>query len=210
MRWHAVIAAGLLCFTTGGAFAGPQPPDANPQDVPGARQEAERLNKLPAVAPAATSHIDSSGRKQRGRASFYAKRFSHRKMADGHLMSPNADVAASKNLPLGSVAAVTNLENGKTATVKIEDRGPYVRGRVVDLTPKAADQIDLNRQGVTPVEVKPITLPQPDGGVKLGAGAAEASPEEIRRDVEATKQLAPSKANTSKANTSGANAPGDK
>ena len=48
-------------------------------------------------------------------------------------MNPNSNVAASKTLPLGSVAKVTNLENGKTATVRIEDRGPYVNGRVVDL-----------------------------------------------------------------------------
>jgi rare lipoprotein A len=112
-------------------------------------------------------------------------------------MNPNSNVAASKNLPLGSVAKVTNLENGKTATVKIEDRGPYVNGRVVDLAPKVADQLDLKGKGVAPVEVKPITLPQPDGTVKLGAGAAEASPEEVSEAVEVTKQLtAPKPAET--------------
>ncbi len=110
-------------------------------------------------------------------------------MADGQRMNPNSNVAASKNLPLGSVAKVTNLENGKTATVKIEDRGPYVNGRVVDLAPKVADQLDLKEKGVAAVEVKPITLPQPDGSVKLGAGAAEASPEEVSEAVEVTKQL---------------------
>ncbi len=110
-------------------------------------------------------------------------------MADGRRMNPNSDVAASKNLPLGSVAKVTNLENGKTATVKIQDRGPYVAGRVVDLAPKVADQIDLKAKGVVPVEVKPITLPGPDGGVKLGAGAAEASPQEVRQAVRTTRAL---------------------
>ena len=154
-----------------------------PADVPGAKQEAERLNSLPPVAPAPAGHIDHSGRKEKGRASFYAHRFANRKMADGRRMNPNSNVAASKNLPLGSVAKVTNLENGKTATVKIEDRGPYVKGRVVDLAPKVADQLDLKEKGVVPVEVKPITLPQPDGGVKLGAGAAEASPQEVQQAV---------------------------
>ena len=104
-------------------------------------------------------------------------------------MNPNANVAASKTLPLGSVVKVTNLQNGKTATVKIEDRGPYVGGRVVDLAPKAADQIDLTEKGVAPVEVKPITLPQPGGEVGLGAGAAEASPQEVNQAIEATKRL---------------------
>ena len=100
-----------------------------------------------------------------------------------------SNVAASKNLPLGSVAKVTNLENGKTATVKIEDRGPYVDGRVVDLTPKVARQLDIKSEGVAPVEVKPVTLPQPDGEVKLGAGAAEANPQEVASAVEVTKAL---------------------
>ena len=104
-------------------------------------------------------------------------------------MNPNADVAASKTLPLGSVAKVTNLQNGKTATVKIEDRGPYVGGRVVDLAPKVADKLDFTGSGVAPVEVKPITLPQPGGKVKLGAGAADATPQEVQQAVDATRQL---------------------
>ena len=63
-------------------------------------------------------------------------------------MNPNASIAASKTLPLGSVVKVTNLGNGKTATVKIEDRGPFVKGRVVDLSPKVAGRLDLKHQGV--------------------------------------------------------------
>jgi peptidoglycan lytic transglycosylase len=184
MRWQAVIAAGLLSGTACVALADSPPPDAR-----SARQEAERLNKLPPVGPASAGHIDHSGRKQKGEASFYAKHLANHKMADGHRMNPNADIAASKTLPLGSVAKVTNLDNGKSATVNIEDRGPYVKGRVVDLTPKVAKQLDVTHKGVAPVEVKPITLPQPDGGVKLGAGAAEASPQEVRQAVEVTKHL---------------------
>jgi rare lipoprotein A len=161
-----------------------------PADAPGSKQEAERLNRLPAVSSAPAGHIDHSGRKQKGGASYYAHHFANRKMADGRRMNPNSNVAASKTLPLGSVAKVTNLENGKTTTVKVEDRGPYVNGRVVDLAPHVADQLDLKEKGVVPVEVKPITIPQPDGGVKLGAGAAESTPEEVSQAVEVTKTLA--------------------
>lgn len=182
--WRTAIAAGWLYGLAYPALAAPLPADA-----PAATQEAQRLDKLPAVPPAAAGHIDHSGRKQAGRASFYSHRFAHRKMADGKRMNPNADVAASKTLPLGSVAKVTNLQNGKTATVKIEDRGPYVDGRVVDLAPKVADKLDFAGKGVAPVEVKPITLPQPGGEVKLGAGAADASPQEMHQAVEATRQL---------------------
>jgi rare lipoprotein A len=174
----------FIVAMSGAAVAEPMPVTA-----PGAKQEAERLDKLPAVAPLSSTHIDVSGRKQKGGASYYAHRFAHRKMADGRRMNPNSNVAASKTLPLGSVAKVTNLENGKTATVKIEDRGPYVHGRVVDLAPKVADDLQIKEKGVAPVEVKPITLPQPDGVVKLGAGAGEASPQEVGEAVEVTKQL---------------------
>jgi len=104
-------------------------------------------------------------------------------------MNPESNVAASKTLPLGTTAKVTNLSNGKSATVKVEDRGPYVKGRVVDVSPKVAEQLDLKHKGVAPVEVKPITVPQPDGAVKLGAGAADATPQEIQQAKEVTKQL---------------------
>ena len=157
--------------------------------APGAQAEAAKLNDMPPVPPAPAGHIDHSGRKEKGRASFYSSHFTNRKMADGNRMNPNANIAASKNLPLGSVAKVTNLDNGKSAMVKIEDRGPYVNGRVVDLAPKVADELDLKQKGVAQVVVKPVTLPQPDGSVKLGAGAAEASPQEVEHAVETTKQL---------------------
>ena len=179
-----MISAGLVAGT-----AWPTPAAEPPPDAPAAKQEAERLNKLPPVAAEPAGHIDHSGRKQKGKASFYGREFTNRKMADGNRMNPNAGIAASKTLPLGSVAKVTNLDNGKTATVKIEDRGPYVNGRVVDLAPKVADQLDIKQKGVGSVEVKPITLPQPDGSVKLGAGAAEATPKEVQNAVDATKQL---------------------
>ena len=92
-----------------------------PPDLQAAVQDAEELAQLPPVDP---HHIDHSGRKQQGRASYYASRFANRKMANGNRFNPNSDVAASKTLPLGTIAKVTNLSNGKTATVKVEDRGP--------------------------------------------------------------------------------------
>jgi rare lipoprotein A len=82
---------------------------------------------------------------------------------------------------------VTNLSNGKTATVKVEDRGPYVDGRVVDLTSKVAEQLDMKKVGVSPVVVAPIAVPQPNGAVKLGAGAAEVSPEEVTAATQTTQ-----------------------
>jgi len=142
--------------------------------------EARNLDNLPPVTPHGRATIDHSGRKQAGRASFYADRFADKRMADGRRMNPNTDAAASKTLPLGTVAEVTNLENGRSAKVQVEDRGPYIAGRVVDVTPKVADQLGMLRRGVAAVVVKPIAVPQPDGAVKLGAGAARLSPQEMK------------------------------
>ncbi|MGA8195572.1 MAG: septal ring lytic transglycosylase RlpA family protein [Acetobacteraceae bacterium] len=181
----AAIGLVLLCGPP--ALAETPPPDS-----PAARQEAEKLAKLPPVEQKGTTHPDPSGRKQAGRVSYYAHHFTNRKMADGNRFNPNGDAAASKTLPLGTTAKVTNVQNGKSATVKIEDRGPFVPGRVVDVTPKVADQLDIRKQGVSQVVVAPIAVPQPDGAVKLGAGAApaEASPEEVAKATQETTAAA--------------------
>jgi rare lipoprotein A len=117
--------------------------------------------------------LDRSGKKRVGKASFYAHIFAGKKMADGQTMNPQHDNAASRTLPLGTTAKVTNLETGKSAFVTIQDRGPYVKGRIVDLSPSTAQEIGITRrQGVARVEVAPLTVPLPNGGVKLGAAAA--------------------------------------
>jgi len=107
--------------------------------------------------------LDRTARKRIGKASIYARKFNGRKMADGTRMDPQDDNAASKTLPLGTTAKVTNLETGQSAVVTIWDRGPYVPGRIVDLSPSTADKVGLDPQeGVAKVEVKPITVPPPD------------------------------------------------
>jgi rare lipoprotein A len=68
-------------------------------------------------------------------------------MADGRPMNPQSNAAASKSLPLGTTAKVTNLQNGRSATVNVEDRGPHPPGRVIDVSPAVADQLDLKKQG---------------------------------------------------------------
>lgn len=117
--------------------------------------------------------LDHSGKPRKGKASYYGKQFHGRKMADGTPMNPNSNVAASRTLPLGTTAEVTNLENGKSEVVEIRDRGPYVDGRIVDVSPKVAEKLDMKKDGVAPVVVKPIEVPQPDGSIRLGAGAAD-------------------------------------
>jgi peptidoglycan lytic transglycosylase len=128
------------------------------------------------LAVIAKPQLDRSGKPRIGKASFYATMFAGRKMANGNRMDPQNNNAASRTLPLGTTAKVTNLKTGKSAVVTIQDRGPYVAGRIVDLSPATAQEIGITpREGVTKVEVAPITVPQPDGSVKLGAAAAEMS-----------------------------------
>ncbi len=103
---------------------------------------------------------------QRGKASYYGKEFYGRKMADGTKMDPRSNIAASKTLPLGTVAEVTNLENGKSEIVEIRDRGPYVDGRIVDVTPKTAQELGFKEDGLAPVVVKPIDIPDADSTAK--------------------------------------------
>jgi len=112
------------------------------------------------VAPAAKP-LDRSGRKRVGKASFYAKKFAGKKMADGTIMNPDSDNAASTTLPLGTTAKVTNLATGQSALITIRDRGPYAQGMIVDLSPSTAQQIGIS--GVGKVELTPISFPQRDG-----------------------------------------------
>lgn len=127
------------------------------------------------TSPNATrhAHLDRSGKTRKGKASYYGRKFYSKEMADGTPMDPQSNSAASKTLPLGTTAKVTNLKNGSSDVVEIRDRGPYVKGRIVDVSPKTADKLGLKEGGTAPVEVKPVEVPQSDGSVKAGAGAAD-------------------------------------
>lgn len=98
--------------------------------------------------------------------------FYGRKMADGTPMDPDGDNAASRTLPLGTKARVTNVKTGESAIVTIQDRGPYVPGRIIDLTPATARAIGItSKMGLAKVEVTPIHVPLPDGRVRWGEGS---------------------------------------
>jgi len=111
--------------------------------------------------PPAARH--AHGKKQRGKASFYSHRLAGKKMADGTHFNPASNAAASKTLPLGTQARVRNLHTGKTAVVQIRDRGPHVKGRIVDLSPRTAEQLGMKARGVAMVEVEPLTFPEEGG-----------------------------------------------
>jgi rare lipoprotein A len=91
---------------------------------------------------------------QTGEASRYAKSFQGKKTANGEKFDQKKLTAAHPALPLGTKATVTNLENGKSVDVRINDRGPYVKGRDIDLSPSAAKALDITKKGIAPVKIE--------------------------------------------------------
>lgn len=89
-----------------------------------------------------------------GKASYYADFFHGRTTASGERFSQNRLTAASRRLPLGSRVTVTNADNGRSVEVVINDRGPYVKGRVIDLSRKAARELGMIEDGVVDVRVE--------------------------------------------------------
>ena len=95
----------------------------------------------------------SMGQSQTGKASFYADKFEGHSTANGDKYKHNKLTAAHKTLPFGTVVRVTNLSNGSTVDVVINDRGPYVEGRIIDLSRSAAEKLGFINLGVTDVKL---------------------------------------------------------
>ena len=91
---------------------------------------------------------------QRGEASYYGARFQGRRTASGERFDANRLTAAHRSLPMGSRLRVTNNDNGRSVVVRINDRGPFVHGRVIDLSRAAAARLDMIRNGVAPVTLR--------------------------------------------------------
>jgi len=91
-----------------------------------------------------------------GLASWYGNEYHGRCTASGEVFDEEAMTAAHRTLPFGTFVEVTNLQNGKSVQVRINDRGPFVRGRVIDLSKGAARRIDLLIDGVAPVRIRVI------------------------------------------------------
>jgi rare lipoprotein A len=96
------------------------------------------------------------GIKDRGVASWYGKEFHGKLAANGEVFDMTAYTAAHRKLPLGSLVRVINLNNGKSVQVRINDRGPYVPGRMLDLSHAAAREIGMVEAGTTAVQIEVI------------------------------------------------------
>lgn len=95
---------------------------------------------------------------QKGKASFYAKKFTGRKTANGEIFHHDSMTCAHRHYDFGTLLKVTNPRNGKSVVVRVNDRGPFVKGRIIDLSWKAADELGIIKKGVETVRVEPLFL----------------------------------------------------
>lgn len=93
---------------------------------------------------------------QRGKASYYAKKWTGRKTANGDQLHHDSMTCAHRKFPFGTLLRVTNLKNGRQVIVRVTDRGPFGRGRIIDLSWGAAKELDMIRAGVVPVTIEQV------------------------------------------------------
>lgn len=91
-----------------------------------------------------------------GKASYYSYEFGGRKTANGEIFNPQELTAAHRSLPFDTEVLVKNLSNGKEVVVRINDRGPFVPGRIIDLSKAAAEKLDIIQSGIAEVEIERI------------------------------------------------------
>ena len=97
------------------------------------------------------------GYTQRGIASYYGEDFQGRQTANGETFDTRRLTCAHRTLPFDTMVRVRNLANDKEVTVRVNDRGPYVGGRIIDLTEAAAERIDMKKSGVARVELTVVS-----------------------------------------------------
>lgn len=142
----------------------PPPADSVPDAVP--RREPRSAHGNPPVYQVLGKRYyvlaTAGGYLERGVASWYGPTFHGENTSNGEKYDMYAMTAAHKTLPLPTYARVTNLKNGRSVVVRINDRGPFVANRLIDLSYSAAARLDMLKEGTTLVEVKALTVADPD------------------------------------------------
>jgi rare lipoprotein A len=140
--------------TSGASSPAPLTFDTSLKNVP---DDKTKQGESLANAEPITSGPDASNFEQKGRASWYGRMFHGRKTASGEKFNMNAMTAAHRTLPLASWVRVTNEANQKSVVVKINDRGPYVKGRVIDLSYAAAAKLGMRSDGTQKVKIEGLS-----------------------------------------------------
>jgi rare lipoprotein A len=141
----------------------------------------------PRTAPPSAPAVSSSDLE--GLASYYAEPYHGRKTASGEIFDTYKDLtAAHRTLPFNTMVRVTNKTNGREVDVRINDRGPFVQGRVIDLSVRAAREIDLMRPGVAPVSLKILKVADVTKSqafaVQVGSFENKSKAEELKKSLE--------------------------
>lgn len=121
---------------------------------------------------------------ERGLASWYGPGFHGKQAANGEIYDQNKLTAAHRTLPFGTIVRVRNRDNGRHVEVRITDRGPFVRGRIIDLSKEAARQLDMLGPGVAPVEIRVVA-----GGPSRGSRSDYWVQAGAFRDVDEARDL---------------------
>jgi rare lipoprotein A len=138
--------------------------------------------KVPPIAPVASSELE-------GLASYYAEPYHGRKTASGEVFDTyQALTAAHRTLPFNTMVRVTNKTNGREVDVRINDRGPFIDGRVIDLSLRAAKEIDLVQPGLAPVKLKilksAVVVKTPAFAVQVAAFENPSAAEDLKEKLE--------------------------
>lgn len=181
----AVAVLATACGTRGGGYykddGPPRRPPVDMQSIPDAVPRAEPLSRTgndPYVALGAryVPVAKADGYHERGTASWYGRKFHGKRTSSGEKYDMYKMTAAHRTLPLPSYARVTNLESGQSVVVRVNDRGPFLNNRVIDLSYAAAYKLDIIDSGTGRVEVEAVT-PEASGAgfVKTNAGRSTAA-----------------------------------
>jgi len=133
----------------------PPPPSGRNAPVPPDEEEKHQADNFD-ISPDAVPILTTTGM-----ASWYGPPYHNRKASNGEVFDMNAMTAASLTLPLGTIVRVTNVKTGDSTLVRINDHGPFVEGRILDLSMAAAKKIDLWRAGVAQIKLEVMKTPSP-------------------------------------------------
>jgi rare lipoprotein A len=122
-------------------------------------------SSMSSVATSSTGSLQTPGYRATGLASWYGGAFQGRRTASGEIFDMNLLTAAHRTLPLGTLLLVTDSENGRSVTVTVNDRGPFIAGRIIDLSYAAARQLGIVSQGVADVRIESVGPVVPTEGL---------------------------------------------
>jgi rare lipoprotein A len=180
--------AALLCVALASAGCAGKRPLARRPPPPSAPAPSPPAAKVPTGTPAPSTPPAAPGSFfEEGLASWYGVPYHGRRASNGEVYDMHKMTAAHRTLPFETIIRVTNLKNGRQAEVRIIDRGPFVEGRILDLSLAAARELDLVRDGVVRVRLDLLSGPHPAAGqftVQIGAFARRENAVRLRQSLE--------------------------